>query len=240
MGPASETIGGLDVVQFLIYLLPGYLTLLVWRKLTAPPEYRPTETEVVGSWLIASVPSLIVTLALLQLAWGPEVNLENLRHFLRSPYDFGTYLLVTAVSAVLTSVVADTARSPLLWLANAYRKGRKRTPIGDSPSVWAQVAGENIRTQAEIVLPDGRRVRGEISTMNEGNLTRELLMVNCSDREEEWQQGVPDEVYVNVETGQVIPMWKYEARPYGETGAPHRGARSWRRIMQWMKRVFRA
>lgn len=221
MDPASETISGVDVVQFLTYLLPGYLTVWFWRKLTAPPEYRATETEVVGSWLIGSIPSLILTVKILQLAWGPDVRLENLKHFLRSPGMFGIYVCATAISALVVAVAADMARLPLFVLANRYRTWRQRTPMGQSPSVWAQLAAENVRTETELVLPDGRRLRGEIAAMNDGESRRELLVVNCTGTCEGWTGDVPEAVYVNVETGQMIPIWRDKVPHAGpNTGAP--------------------
>lgn len=219
-----------DVAQFLVYLLPGYLTAWVWRQLTEPPEHRPTEAEVIGSWIIASVPTVLTVNQVLRLVWGIEVTVDNADEFLRSLDRFGKYAFVTTVVSAILALLASRL-SPVVWyLVNRIREGRGLAKIHHIPSVWAIMANQDVKDtslEVEVKLPDGRTVRGQIEHINEGDRPREMLLVHCRDFGNEETKSLPDNVYVNVDTGQVIPIWKLKIPKEKKTAdAPQQGART--------------
>lgn len=219
-----------DVAQFLVYLFPGYLTAWIWRQLTEPPEHRTTEAEVIGSWIIASVPTVLVVNQVLRFFWGIEVTVDSADEFLRSLDRFVKYAVVTTVVSVILAGLA-TRFSPCLWrIVNWSRERRGLAKANRMPSVWAIIANQDAKDtslEVEVKLPDGRTVRGQIKEMNEGDRAREMLLVECREldnEENEETENLPDLVYVNVDTGQVFPIWKHKEEK--EADAPQQGARS--------------
>jgi len=105
-----------------------------------------------------------------------------------------------------------------LFTPSHLEKGKEETSQQESPKARAcawkrrradgEKKPEPVRyLEARFALPGGEQLRGRIDTATQADRCRELLV---SDLCGTWEGPLPDYLYVNVETGAVVPLWRCE------------------------------